>query len=206
MNDISISRGARLALAVAIVLFLTLLFLILFFIIGQPFGALSDASIGLGAILSAVLGWALYPMHHARASHASRIGFGATAVGAVLAVLGSTSVISRITGFVLADWFTATGYALIGVWLLLFCDAARRAEWLPRGLTNFGLAAAASLLFGFLAVPGILSKSDSIDALQAWYLAASQISYLGMFFLFPAWCIRLWRYLSSQARAVVTVG
>ena len=163
-------------------------------------------ALGWGAVLSAMLAWALFPLHRPRATRASVIGFGAAGIGAMLAVLGSILVISGVMGFVLADWYTATGYALIGVWLLLFCDAARRAEWLPRGLTNFGLAAAASLLFGFLAVPGILSKSDSIDALRTWYLAASQISYLGMFFLFPAWCIRLWRYLSSQARAVVTVG
>jgi hypothetical protein len=41
-----------------------LIFIILFFIIGQPFGTLNDICIGLTAIFSGILAWMLFAKHH----------------------------------------------------------------------------------------------------------------------------------------------
>ncbi len=202
MNDSSPSWKVRLAFAIAIILFLALVFITLFFAIGQPFGSLNDVSIGLGAVLSAALAWRFYPTHRTYAPRASMFGLIAACIGVVFTVVGMVFVISGITGYVLSGWYTEVGYALIGLWLLLLCDSARRAQWLPRGEAIFGMVIGVLLLVGFLAIPGILAAVDSMDQL-IWYLATSQISFLGIFILFPAWCFRLARFLATNAPTVM---
>lgn len=197
MDNNQSRRIASASIAVAIALLLALTFLALFFMIGQPFGSLNDAGIGLGALLSMALAWTFYPIQRARAPRASLVGLVAAHVGAVIAAVGSVLVISGITGFVLSGWFTAFGYALIGLWLILLCEAARRAQWFSQRVTNFGLATGAVMVIGLVAVSGIVTKTDSMAELP-WHLAVSEISFLGSLILFPAWCFWLWRHLSVR--------
>jgi len=55
-----------LAIATGVVSLVGLVFIILFFTVGQPFGTLNDVCIAFVAILSGVLAWMLYSVHHAQ--------------------------------------------------------------------------------------------------------------------------------------------
>lgn len=199
MNNNDSQRIARFALAVGFVLLLAGVLLALFFIVGQPFGSLNDAFTGFGAILSAALAWAFYPQHRATNPRAAVVGLVAAIVGAVVVALGSVLVITRLTGYVLAGLYTTVGFALVGLWLLLLGASAQRAKWLPRAWALFGLVSGGLMLFGLFAMPGILTKTDSMDALP-WYLALSQVSYLGTL-LYIVWCFGVWRSLTRNALA-----
>ena len=60
MNTWSSVAIGWIAIATGIVGLLGLVFIVLFFTVGQPFGTLNDICIGLTAILSMVLVWVLY--------------------------------------------------------------------------------------------------------------------------------------------------
>jgi len=90
------------SIAAGIAGLLGLVFLILFFSVGQPFGTLNDIFIGLAAILSGVLAGLFYSGYHARAPFASLIALIFALAGALVVVVGCVLVISGRTGWFLA--------------------------------------------------------------------------------------------------------
>jgi hypothetical protein len=63
-SNLSSSVIGWVSIATGIAGLLGLIFIILFFIIGQPFGTLNDICIGLTAIFSGILAWMLAAIHH----------------------------------------------------------------------------------------------------------------------------------------------
>jgi len=84
------------------------------------FGGLNDILNSALAILIAVLAWMLYFQFHAKAPLASQVTLVLAVLGAILAMVGSVLVIFRFTGFVLAEWHTGFGCALLSLWLASF--------------------------------------------------------------------------------------
>jgi hypothetical protein len=85
--------------------------LILFFTFGSFFGTFSDLCIALEAILSALLAWTLYPVHRAYSPRLSQFLLAAALAGALVAFIGSASVILDITGWFLAGLMNLFGFA-----------------------------------------------------------------------------------------------
>jgi hypothetical protein len=171
-----------------------MVFLILMFWAGQPFGTLNDISNAVAGILSSMLAWTLYAEHHSRSPLLSQVALGLAVVGAILVVVGSVLVISRATGFVMAGWYSGIGFALIGMWLMAFCYSMRGAGDLPHNLVVFGLVAGAILAVGLLDVLGVIARIDSMDSLPP-YLYVAFLGWLGIYVLFPIWTIWLGRIL-----------
>jgi len=180
------------AVAAGVAGLLGLLFIVLFFTAGQPFGTLNDLCIGLAAILSGLLAWMLYPVHHATSPHLSLFALIAALAGALIVAAGSTLVISGLTGWFLAGLYMTAGNALIGLWLLALSYSARLSHPWPGGLAVFGLIAGAIMLVGLAAVPGIPRGIDAQDA-APWFVNAGYLGGLGWLVLYPVWCILLGR-------------
>src|SRR4030042_238009 len=87
------------AIATGIVGLLGLIFIILFFTVGQPFGTLNDICIGLMAILSVVFVWMIYPWHRAQSPLLSQVALVIAMIGALLVMIGSVLAISGIKGW-----------------------------------------------------------------------------------------------------------
>ena len=171
-----------------------LLFIILFFKVGQPFGTLNDVCIGLAAILSGILAWLLYPAHHAQSPQLSQFALAAVLAGALVVVAGSVLVISGVKGWFLSGLYMTAGNALIGLWLAgLTYSALHTSSW-PHGLAVFGLVAGVIMAVGLVSVPGILRGVDA-QASAPWYVNAGYVGGLGWMLLYPAWCIWLGRFL-----------
>ncbi|MEP7356068.1 MAG: hypothetical protein ABI847_02375 [Anaerolineales bacterium] len=186
---------SRLAVVAGVVQLVGLLSLIVFFVIGEPFGTLNDLCIALTGILSAALAWQLFAAFPARSPALGWLVVALAGVGALIVVAGSELVITRTTGWVLAGLWMEFGYALIGVWLLVFCLAAPAgADW-PRGLTVLGLVAGGLMLLGCLTLPGLLRGLDAWEALP-WYVNVGQAGSLGWLLLYPLWCLWLGRVLA----------
>jgi hypothetical protein len=171
-----------------------LVFIILFYTVGQPFATLNDLCIGLAAISSAVLAWLMYPGHHTLSPHLSPLALVAALVGALVVAVGPVLVIPGVTGWYLAGLYMTAGNALIGLWLIGLSYSARQSGPWPQVLAVFGLVAGVIMAVGLVAVPGILRGVEA-QAAAPWYVNAEYAGGLGSMILYPIWCIWLGRIL-----------
>ena len=183
-----------LAIAVGVVTLVGLVFIVLFFTVGQPFGTLNDVCIALAAILSGALAWMLYPVHHAQSPHLSQVALIAAWAGALVVAVGSALVILQVTGWFLAGLYMTAGNALIGLWLLGLNYSAQQSDSWPHGLVVFGLVVGAIMAVGLVAVPGILKSINAQDS-APWFVNVGYVGGLGWIILYPIWCIGLGRTL-----------
>ncbi len=164
--------------------------LIVFFIVGGPFGTINDlANAAMGA-LSVLLAALLMTKSRWR-----RFAIVAAIAGAVLMAAGSALVMSEATGWYLAGLVSAVGAALIGVWVLSANVLPPYAHQLPRRTRQLGRLAGGVMLLGALAIPGVFGRVDD-PAVAAWYVSAGSLSWLGTYLLYPIWCLRLAARLS----------
>jgi hypothetical protein len=188
----SVARGAvtrRVAMAVASVDVLAVVCLILFFVVGEPFGSVNDVANAVVAVLSGVLAWLSSPM---RALGWRRLALAAAVIGAIVMTIGSVLVVFDVTGYYLAGLVSAVGAAFIGYWVLIANRLPPYAGELPRGVRVIGLTAGVVMLVGLLAVPGVLARVDDPNA-APWYVTVGQLGWLGTYLLYPIWCFRLAR-------------
>jgi len=196
-SNVSVSAVGWIALATGVVGILAFAFIILLFSVGQPFGTFNDICLGIMAVLSGVLALGLYPQHYAHAPLLSRLALVAALLGALIALFGSVLVISGATGWFQASLYSAVGYALIGAWLLALNYSVRSSGAWEGGLVIAGMIIGGIMLFGFLALPGILSRVDAWDV-APWYVSyIGEVGGVGYLVLYPFWCILVGRTLLS---------
>jgi hypothetical protein len=172
-----------------------LVFIILFFSKGQPFGTLNDICSGLAAILSGILAWLLYSQHSAASWLLSLIALILATVGALVVAVGSVLVISGKTGWFKAGLYIAAGNALIGLWLFgLNYSALNSSSWAV-SLAVSGLVVGGIMVLGLVAIPGIFSGGDSQESASCLFSYIGQVGGLGWLILYPIWCILLGRVL-----------
>jgi len=186
------------AIALAVVALIGLVFITLFYARGNPFGTLNDICVALGGILSGALASSLYSIHRTHDPRMSRFALGSGLLGACLAPIGSALVIFGVTGWFLAGLVTTVAYALIGLWLLALNSSARRWIAFPHRLARFGIVAGGVMAIGLLAVPGILTRSDAIESAPWFAVAALVIGGLGWNILYAIWCVWLGRLSLSN--------
>jgi hypothetical protein len=179
------------AIGVGIAGVLGLVFIILFFSKGQPFGTLNDICNGLAAILSAVLAWLLYAQGNAESWLLSLIALILATAGALVVTIGSVLVISGKTGWFKAGLYIAAGNALIGLWLFGLNYSALNSNSWGLGLAVFGLIVGLIMALGLVAIPGIFSGIDSQESASCLFSYVGQAGGLGWLFLYPIWCIFL---------------
>jgi hypothetical protein len=193
MNNTAGASVSRLAVAAGVVQLIGLLSLIVFFVVGGPFGTLNDLCIALAGLLSAALAWQLFVAFPAQSPAPGWLVL--AGLGALIVVMGSALVITQSTGWVLAGLWTEFGYAGIGLWLVIFCLKAQGSAGSPRGLTGLGLVAGGLMVLGGLTLPGLLRGLDAWEALP-WYVNVGQAGGLGWLLLYPLWCLWLGRVLA----------
>ncbi|MDP1547040.1 MAG: hypothetical protein Q8L87_13555 [Anaerolineales bacterium] len=201
MNHFPSKTTAWLAVVVGIATILGVIFLSLFFAVGQLWGSLNDAFIALEAILSAALAWTLYSTLRSGSPALSLFGLIAAGVGALVVIIGSWLVISGKTDYVLAEHYMSLGFGLIGLWLLILNDQFGKSRLLPTQLIRFGLIVGVFMLVGLLSGYGVVHGLGGND-ITPWFVQAGDIAgVVGWMILYPIWCIWLGRaLLSSSAR------
>ena len=127
----------------------------------------------------------------------SQIGIVLVVIGMIFTIVGSILIIFGYTDFVLAGWVTGVGNALIGLWLAGFCYAMLSGDVLPHNLIVFGIIVGAFMAMGFLGIPGILARVDTMESLP-WYLGAAYLGFLGTYILYPIWTIWLGQILLAN--------
>jgi hypothetical protein len=181
------------AIATGIVGLLGLVFIILFFTVGQPFGTLNDICIGLMAILSVVLVWMVYPWHHTQSPLLSQVALIIAMLGALLVLVGAVLSLSGARGWFLSGLYMAAGNGMIGLWLLALSYSALRGNLIPQSLVIFGLISGVILALGLVTIPGIIRGIDTQEYKLTLFNSIWWASSLGYLALYPIWCILLGR-------------
>lgn len=193
-SSFSTSTAGWLAVATGAAGLAGLLFIILFFSVGQPFGTLNDVFIGLAAILTGILACVLYSAHRVESPQLSGFALAFALAGALVVLTGSVLVISGIKGWFLSGLYMTAGNALIGLWLAAVAYTALLNHSWPHGLAVVGLVAGLIMAVGLISVPGILRGVDT-QASAPWYVNVGYVGALGWMLLYPAWSIWLGRIL-----------
>ncbi len=191
------SAAGLLALAVAAVTVLATVCLVLLFVVGQPFGSLNDAGIGLEAVLVAMLAWRLHALFREASPALSTLALLAAIAGAAITVWGSYLVISGRTGFVLAGLYMTFGFGLQGPWLAgLGVAALAGADW-PRSLALLGTVTGAIMAAGLFAGLGIAARVDTFTG-APWHVYLGFLGWVGWTLLLPVWTFLLWRLAAAR--------
>lgn len=187
---LSPATTAAVSFATALVCILAIILIVLFFLRGGLFGTLNDIANALVGLGSGFLAWMLFTQFPPGSRVLGLLAFAVAVLGAGVVVLGTELVIFHITSWVLAGWYTAVGNALIGIWLAAFSYFAQREMTLPGGLASFGLVTGLLMAVGFIALLGILLRTDSMASMP-WILNLSYVGFFGTYILFPIWAIWL---------------
>jgi hypothetical protein len=186
--------AGQVAIALAVLIVVTVASLIAFFVVGGVFGPLNDVGNALIGILMAVLAIQL----SGRITGVFRwIGVALAFLGGVLAAWGSWLVISGATTFLFAGFVTTIGYGLIAVLLAAVAWSPIADEW-PSGLRSLGrIAAVVTVIGGIAAVPALFSSADDFNSLPP-SLWGFSLAWLGVYVLLPVWSYRLGRLLTTD--------
>lgn len=190
-------RGAGAAVIVlGGVTFASVLTLLVFYAVGGPFGAINDWLVGLAGLLSGLLAVVLSRRRGSSTAFVGGLATGVAVLGSAIVVVGAALVISRTTGFLLAGLVESLGFALIGAWLIVFNRSISSVPRWPRRLPTLGTAAGAIMLIGVVVIPSIASGVDDMSTAPA-LVWIGFVGWLGIFFLYPAWCIWFGKALRS---------
>jgi hypothetical protein len=189
----------RIAIAIAVVALVGLMFIALYYTVGGPFGTLNDIFVALESVLSIVLMLALFPLHRALAPRLSGFSLAIGVVGCILGPIGSGLVMSDQTGWFLAGLVATFGYACVGIWLLLFSCSVLHSPGFPRGLARLGIIAGSIAGVGLLAGPAILAGTDAMDSAGWPALAGLFIGGMGWNILYHLWRLLLGRRRLSNS-------
>lgn len=185
------------ALTAGLVFILAAILIVLFLTLGEPFGTLNDLANGIAGMLCGLLAWMLFTQHPLKPPLLGQLTVALAFIGALLVVTGTVLVVLRITGAVLAGWYTAVGNALIGIWLAVFSYSVLPTSALPRNLCVLGRVTGILMAVGLVALPAIVARTDSMESM-AWYLNLAFLGVVGAYILFPVWAIWLGRNILQR--------
>ncbi len=196
----SVRFVGRLAVAVGSVGFASVITLAVFFTIGDPFGAINDWSILIGGVLTGLLVLSMDRRGPRDISGLGTVPVSVAVVGAAIVVIGAALVISRTTGFFLAGLVESLGFAMVGIWLVRLNRAIGSGSAWPGGLSRLGTLAGWLMIVGFAVLPGIAMGLDDMDTAPGW-IWVGYLGWLGIFFVYPAWCVWFGRVLFQRPAA-----
>ena len=182
------------AIATGVLAILAVTFLILMYAVDISFGKVNDGLNSMIGISSAALAWMLYAEHHDNSPLMSQIAILLAVLGAIFTIIGSILIIFGFTDFVLAGWYSGIGFALIGVWLAVFCFSLLQNDAWTQTLLAFGIVAGTFMAIGLFGIPGIVARIDSMESMP-WYLYIAFFGWFGTYILYPIWTIWLGRSL-----------
>lgn len=194
----------RLAIATGLMGVTTLIFGLIFAFGGDIVGdsisifyRLNDLFNLIMALMSGVLAWMLYSHFQEKMTSLHGGLLILILVGMLLAVLGFWMIAFGRTGWILSGWYTDTGFAFIGLWLIGVNYTAFQNDLLPKGISLYGILVGIVMALGFASLPGLLRNIDSTDFMSPLLYGMWTASIRGWIILFPIWCILTGRYIRT---------
>lgn len=202
MNSSNMPLVGWTAIAGGIISLIGFVSLVIFFVVGEPFGTLNDLLAIPVAFLMLPLVFALYRLNATThpavsliAAIAGMVGFIATAAGSVLLVSG------RIT-FAQSLYTGIGGFGLIGLWVLLNSTVGLKTNHLPTDLAWMGILLGITPSLALLFVPRVEVIARSLESMAGqsagfqmspFLIAAFVLGGLS-YAVMPAWFILTGRF------------
>lgn len=189
------------AIATGVIGISTLMFGLLFTFAGNlvpVFYGLNDLFNLILAILSSILAWMLYSHFRERLTFLHTILLLLVLIGVVFAVIGYRLIAFGHSGWVLSGWYTDTGFALIGLWVVGLNYTIWQKKLLPKGLSIYGVIVGAMMALGFSALPGLIANIDSTNFMSSPHYILWMTSIMSWTVLYPIWCIGIGRVLQQK--------
>jgi hypothetical protein len=159
--------------------------------LGRAFGRLYAVFVGLEAVLTAGIAMLLFPQHRMIEEQLALVAFVLALVGAFIATLGAVVAITEAVSWFLAQLYVASGYALIGLWLLIITISGGEAVSFPHRVISMGWLAGIVMALGLAALPGMLMQAEEEQTAPRLVRYIGRAGNLGWLLLFPVWCIWL---------------
>jgi hypothetical protein len=158
---------------------------------GRRFGRLYAVFVCLAAVLTAGIAMLLFPQHRLIEERVALVAFTLALVGAFVAALGGVAAATGATSWFLAQLHVASGYSLIGLWLLIVTISGAEALKLPHRVVSMGWFAGVVMALGLAALPGVLTRTEDEQSAPWLIRYIGRAGNLGWLLLFPLWCLWL---------------
>ena len=203
-SDRSVRNAGWYAYAAGVAFILAIVFIALFFAVGQPWGSLNDLSFAIWAILQIPVALALDRRFRAKSSALNRLAVGIAVLGFLLLAVSSVLIILHALGIVQFFQFQpGTGpygagfvaFVLAGLWLVLVGLLSRRSGALPA--TSAWLA----ILAGIGNIVSIVLFALIGLSAPPVVFAVGGIAYLLVLIAYPVWIFWVGRILLGARAA-----
>lgn len=192
MNTFSPQATGQIASAIAVTAVLSIITLILLYSGIPIFGPINDITNAISGVLIVVMVWQFHSLIRERATVVAVPFLLVAFVGSAAIIINSVLVAFGLMHWLTGGMYTAIGYGLIGIWLLVLLRMIGPQPFLTPGLIRLGTVTAWALLFCLPAGPLMVFNTDLGKFPLLWIAFAGA----GMgWLLFQFWCWQLGRRL-----------
>ena len=194
MNTFDPQLTGKLASAIVVTAILSIITLALLYSGVPIFGLINDLTNAASGVLIAVMAWQFHSLLRERVSGVALLFLMIVFVGTAAIIINSILVAFGRMHWLTGGIYTAIGYGLIGIWLLVLIRMIAPQPFLTSGLIRLGTVTGFALLFCLPAAPlmGFGEKLE-MNALIIIVFFGAGTGWL----LFPIWCWQLGRKLIS---------
>ena len=202
MNSSNMPLVGWTAIAGGIISLIGFVSLVIFFVVGEPFGTLNDLLAIPVAFLMLPLVFALYRLNATSHSTVSLIAAIAGTVGFIATAAGSVLLVSGRINFAQSLYTGIGGFGLIGLWVLLNSTVGLKTNHLPTDLAWMGILLGITPSLALLFVPRVEVIARSLESMAGqsagfqmspFLIAAFVLGGLS-YAVMPAWFILTGRF------------
>jgi len=195
MNTFDPQLTGKLASAIPLTAVLSIITLTLLYSGIPIFGPINDLTNAVSGVLVAVMAWQFHFLLRERAAGTAVLFLMVVLVGNAAIIINSVLVAFGRMHWLTGGMYTAIGYGLIGIWLLILLRLIDPQPFLTPGLIRLGAMTGLALLFCLPAAPLMgLGGNLEVNPLIITVFAGAAIGWL----CFPLWCWQLGRRLISS--------
>ncbi|HSG26109.1 MAG TPA: hypothetical protein VLA32_08340 [Anaerolineales bacterium] len=194
MNTFDPQLTGKIASAIVVTAVLSIISLALLYSGIPIFGPINDLTNALSGVLIVVMVWQFHFLLRERAAGVALLFLLVVFAGSAAIIINSVLVAFGRMHWLTGGMYTAIGYGLIGIWLLVLLRMIAPQIFLTPGLIRLGTVTALALLFCLPAAPlmGLGDKLEINPLIIIVFIGAGT-----GWLLFPIWCWQLGRRLIS---------
>jgi len=195
MNTFDPQLTGRIASAIAFSAILSIVTLTLLYSGIPVFGPINDLTNAVSGVLIAIMAWQFYFILREHNTGVAILFLLISTVGSAAIIINSILVAFGLMHWLMGGMYTAIGYGLIGISLLVLLRMIAPQPFLTPGLIQLGTVTGLVLLFCLPATPLMgLGEKLKMNPLIIFVFFGAGTGWL----LFPFWCWQLGRRLISS--------
>ena len=194
MNTFDPQLTGKISSTIPLIAILSIITLALLYSGIPIFGPINDLTNAFNGVLIVIMAWQFHFLLRERAAGVAVIFLVVVFVGTAAIIINSVLVAFGRMHWLTGGIYTAIGYGLIGIWLLVLLRMSAPQPFLTPGMIRLGTVTALALLFCLPAAPLMgMGEKVEMNVLVILVFFGAGTGWL----LFPIWCWQLGRRLIS---------